>query len=660
MKKILFLLIFILAGITANAQKWYVATTGSDTHGKGTLADPWASVNHAADTIYGAAFYGDTIFVLAGTYTEIDSISFSTGVSLVGQGSASTINFTFSDSTFSDACLQFVSTTEGTAGNQSISNLKITGSNQTAYHGIYVKNRSNVILSNLIVEDFRYNGINIRGQNTTETEPTAYATGNKIINCTITNCSKKPYYFSSAGNGQVRISGQDGIIISNNVLTNITAGAGFCANNIDATYGYNKNMDIYGNKSYKPTGNGTDWNIHFETWDGMGGNRIYDNEFWGGGMQLDIAGHFNVKGDAEYSWLIKDNLFANTTQLAHLAGEDANNGIIVEGDTKDVIISKNHFKYVGAGIKMYPNEYTKPARYYDIENVEISYNIFENIGYTNENSYVIELYTNDDSVYIKNIKIDNNVIVGNSSYKAEAGLFMYMACPQEDIYFRNNIVVGMVIAPIVFYYNTGTLINFYTQNNCLYSNGYSNNIKSDFSSEIVNHVNTLNIKVDPAFVSTDDFHLQHTSACINTGLDVGLTSDYDGITVPQGSAVDIGAFEYVSLPVPTTGLGWEPVLSKRNFKDDVNLPQSKWMIDAVPVTTTAPEINNLVGTTSGIQGQLDAKAALSAPAFTTSITVTPGDTTVTAVVGKIVYKTSDNHLYVCKQLTAKKWYQLDN
>lgn len=36
------------------------------------------------------------------------------------------------------------------------------------------------------------------------------------------------------------------------------------------------------------------------------------------------------------------------------------------------------------------------------------------------------------------------------------------------------------------------------------------------------------------------------------------------------------------------------------------------------------------------------------------------DTTVTAILGRIVYKSSDNHFYGCRSLTGKKWYQLDN
>ena len=34
------------------------------------------------------------------------------------------------------------------------------------------------------------------------------------------------------------------------------------------------------------------------------------------------------------------------------------------------------------------------------------------------------------------------------------------------------------------------------------------------------------------------------SPCIDAGTDVSLTKDYDGRPVPNGSAPDIGAFEY--------------------------------------------------------------------------------------------------------------------
>ena len=67
--------------------------------------------------------------------------------------------------------------------------------------------------------------------------------------------------------------------------------------------------------------------------------------------------------------------------------------------------------------------------------------------------------------------------------------------------------------------------------------------------------------VDPEFVypSGQDYHLQSTSPCIDKGTAVsGVTNDYDGIPRFQGSAYDIGAYEYSSVdttpPAAPTGV----------------------------------------------------------------------------------------------------------
>ena len=57
-----------------------------------------------------------------------------------------------------------------------------------------------------------------------------------------------------------------------------------------------------------------------------------------------------------------------------------------------------------------------------------------------------------------------------------------------------------------------------------------------------NYTFSDNITTDPAFVSTTDFHLQAGSPCINAGIDVGLTTDYDGQAVSDPP--EIGAYEY--------------------------------------------------------------------------------------------------------------------
>lgn len=56
--------------------------------------------------------------------------------------------------------------------------------------------------------------------------------------------------------------------------------------------------------------------------------------------------------------------------------------------------------------------------------------------------------------------------------------------------------------------------------------------------------------VSPQFVNPGggDYHLQSNSPAINTGTNIGVTTDKDGNTRPQGSGYDIGAYEYVGTP----------------------------------------------------------------------------------------------------------------
>ena len=57
---------------------------------------------------------------------------------------------------------------------------------------------------------------------------------------------------------------------------------------------------------------------------------------------------------------------------------------------------------------------------------------------------------------------------------------------------------------------------------------------------------TNSLTSDPVFANagSGDFSLQSTSPCIDVGTDVSLTTDYAGATVPYGTGVDIGAYEW--------------------------------------------------------------------------------------------------------------------
>ena len=58
------------------------------------------------------------------------------------------------------------------------------------------------------------------------------------------------------------------------------------------------------------------------------------------------------------------------------------------------------------------------------------------------------------------------------------------------------------------------------------------------------------LRASPLFVDAEnaDFNLQGISPCIDSGIDVGLTKDFNGDKVPYGQGVDIGASENAGPP----------------------------------------------------------------------------------------------------------------
>lgn len=80
----LLIILFLICGLAANAERWYVHPGGSDTDGDGSAIWPWLTYDHAADTITGLNFIGDTIFLDVGTFTVTGQISHTVGISVMG------------------------------------------------------------------------------------------------------------------------------------------------------------------------------------------------------------------------------------------------------------------------------------------------------------------------------------------------------------------------------------------------------------------------------------------------------------------------------------------------------------------------------------------------------------------------------------------------
>ena len=87
---------------------------------------------------------------------------------------------------------------------------------------------------------------------------------------------------------------------------------------------------------------------------------------------------------------------------------------------------------------------------------------------------------------------------------------------------------------------------------------------------------------DPGFTNLagDDYSLTENSLAVNAGVDVGVTEDILGNPRPQGSAPDIGAFEYV-LIFDTTDI---------NNDGAVNIQDVQLCVNVILGTETNPEI----------------------------------------------------------------------
>ena len=166
----------------------------------------------------------------------------------------------------------------------------------------------------------------------------------------------------------------------------------------------------------------------------------------------------------------------------------------------------------------------------------------------------------------------HNIIYNNVIHEIEGfGLGLdgwYGSQDVEDNLIRNNIItnwgeghhgIRIVDHPTV----KGNTF----QNNCLYKSGVTDVVyyghdpsnhypytMEEFNSQngTAGDVISSNINVDPRFVAMqyNDFALHDDSPCINMGLDLGLSRDFAGNTIPYGSGVDIGAFEFIaSIPL---------------------------------------------------------------------------------------------------------------
>lgn len=137
----------------------------------------------------------------------------------------------------------------------------------------------------------------------------------------------------------------------------------------------------------------------------------------------------------------------------------------------------------------------------------------------------------------KNIHVYNNTVVNNGGFALSINYGGVKNASVEGLYIKNNILVINAKGDATHVKNSTNDTNITLQNNLYWPGSPRLHNISDSSP----HVG------DPLFVNSDvaNFYLKQGSPAINKGLlltDVSV--DKDGISRPQGSGYDIGAYEY--------------------------------------------------------------------------------------------------------------------
>lgn len=554
-KLILFLMIFV--SITVNAQTYYISPIGNDA-ANGSQATPWKTLSKASTV----TTPGSVIRVTAGTYTSTQTVNLAAGVSIEGEGKATTIL----KSSVTGQWIPFIQmeSPNSTNGNQSISNVTIDGNTNTTgnesgtWVGVWITGRSNVSIHDCIIKNFYaygsiFQGNNLDGVTAKNWTSGPYATGNKFYNNESTNCAGIIPSIQG-GSGALGIGWQDGMLIHHNNIT--TTQRPVSKNGWPIKFisnGYLKGVKIYDNvlkkspfQGYQPY-SPPDWDFCIEFFN-VQGLELYNNYIQG---SVDV--NYIYKGSYQYGLWAHHNTFDNPGNFNHWEG-----GFILEFKADHVLIENNIINnrslgvtYNTRGISNNGGENNYACNYggsiggcSGIINNVIRNNVFSNLYQAGGvPGGIVTITEGTDDVQIDGLYIYNNVFSGKSSGATYNGLDfggIGSGASVKNVYIRNNIFQNFQSNPIV-KQSGGSQSNIQITNNDFYNNG--DNTISWTGATLSN-----NQTINPLFVSATDFHLQATSPLINAGFTPLLLPAYAQAVPFSGSAPDLGAFETGGLP----------------------------------------------------------------------------------------------------------------
>ena len=484
-------LAYTVPAVSAPTATAYVATTGSDNN-PGTQAQPWRTIQHAADTVAP----GTTVYVRGGTYAE--------QVNILHSGSASAGYTTFTaypgeTPVVDGSSLQAVSA--GLFNLLDVSYVQVSGFEVRNYTtssanvtpaGIFVTGAGDhIVIANNYVHD---------------------------ISTTVNDASGNA--FGLAVYGTRAPASINTISITGNELAHLKTGS-------------SESMSINGNVQYFSVTN----------------NKVHDNSNIG----IDIIGYESVAPDSNYDRARDGVVSGNTVYNISSYGNPAygNNygadGLYVDGGTR-IIIERNTVSTSDLGIEVTSEHLGRLADYVTVRSNVFYKNLAVGMsiggydaqrGGTDHCSFVNNtLYGNDTlhsgsgefgvQYHATNNVFENNIVYANSQGVLFSEVTSYTAAP---VSFDGNLYFSAAAAG---------------QESWTW-NGVSLNTFAAFQAATGGDAHSLH--ADPQFTNaaSANFLPGKTSPAVNAGLALGTalmgSQDYAGNARVQGAGVDIGAYE---------------------------------------------------------------------------------------------------------------------
>jgi hypothetical protein len=321
-----------------NVKIYYVAPTGEDNPGFGTLDKPFATLAYAASMVPEGE--GDSIYLAAGTYVETEPAQIPLAVSVVGAGIDKTIlsssgvrlpeGINPTDNLYKiwyeGTLIQLVSdhrrafrsnasqAFEPFPGNQVLKGFTIDGKGKKLKAGVWVENRNNVTMRQVAFRDLAMRGaVFAPGDKNWYSEPEYYLKGIRIYDCSFVNCSVDR---SDESLGALCLAQLDGAEIYNIEISE-TEGYG-----IKFIYdGYFKNTKVHDCK-IRVNESDAKWgeDIAIELWNLGPGNEVYniDCNTW-----LSLVNHPDIFGKPKGF----ENLKVHHIKMIDLDGNSSKEGI---------------------------------------------------------------------------------------------------------------------------------------------------------------------------------------------------------------------------------------------------------------------------------------------------------------------------------------------